>query len=96
MPEWKGRVPLTRSHCERITGNPKDLSGVQSNHFSVGRPRESPSSRCIVTAAFRNSYVYRCYIYQEFVSFVVFDESKYHNDREMSLVAHASTAPYTI
>ncbi|GBP11010.1 hypothetical protein EVAR_79691_1 [Eumeta japonica] len=19
MPEWKGRVPLTRSHCERIT-----------------------------------------------------------------------------
>ncbi|GBP46065.1 hypothetical protein EVAR_41418_1 [Eumeta japonica] len=20
MPEWKGRVPLTRSHCERITG----------------------------------------------------------------------------
>ncbi|GBP24224.1 hypothetical protein EVAR_80077_1 [Eumeta japonica] len=21
MPEWKGRVPLTRSHCERITKN---------------------------------------------------------------------------
>ncbi|GBP73863.1 hypothetical protein EVAR_52424_1 [Eumeta japonica] len=21
MPEWKGRVPLTRSHCERITWN---------------------------------------------------------------------------
>ncbi|GBP16586.1 hypothetical protein EVAR_19381_1 [Eumeta japonica] len=22
MPEWKGRVPLTRSHCERITRLP--------------------------------------------------------------------------
>ncbi|GBP63995.1 hypothetical protein EVAR_43011_1 [Eumeta japonica] len=22
MPEWKGRVPLTRSHCERITSGP--------------------------------------------------------------------------
>ncbi|GBO99689.1 hypothetical protein EVAR_790_1 [Eumeta japonica] len=22
MPEWKGRVPLTRSHCERITIEP--------------------------------------------------------------------------
>ncbi|GBP85070.1 hypothetical protein EVAR_59824_1 [Eumeta japonica] len=26
MTKWKGRVPLTRSHCERITNNDKQLS----------------------------------------------------------------------
>ncbi|GBP70395.1 hypothetical protein EVAR_45662_1 [Eumeta japonica] len=31
MPEWKGRVPLTRSHCERITNpflSPLTLTGI--------------------------------------------------------------------
>ncbi|GBP92978.1 hypothetical protein EVAR_11223_1 [Eumeta japonica] len=26
MPEWKGRVPLTRSHCERITADFRTIS----------------------------------------------------------------------
>ncbi|GBP33267.1 hypothetical protein EVAR_5222_1 [Eumeta japonica] len=35
MPEWKGRVPLTRSHCERITHWP-DLMLKYCRHLFAG------------------------------------------------------------
>ncbi|GBP81796.1 hypothetical protein EVAR_64497_1 [Eumeta japonica] len=41
MPEWKGRVPLTRSHCERITQFPsiKNLIFIQEADNALVTPR---------------------------------------------------------
>ncbi|GBP65726.1 hypothetical protein EVAR_48429_1 [Eumeta japonica] len=33
MPEWKGRVPLTRSHCERITKQPTAEPRICPLHY---------------------------------------------------------------
>ncbi|GBP68143.1 hypothetical protein EVAR_46306_1 [Eumeta japonica] len=50
MPEWKGRVPLTRSHCERITvavlvpNRPLELSGGERTPARArGRSRRKGS-----------------------------------------------------
>ncbi|GBP81681.1 Mariner Mos1 transposase [Eumeta japonica] len=34
MPEWKGRVPLTRSHCERITAT-RGCKAVNSECYTT-------------------------------------------------------------
>ncbi|GBP05033.1 hypothetical protein EVAR_3383_1 [Eumeta japonica] len=58
MPEWKGRVPLTRSHCERITGVCKasaylwldvleSLQSLWCGSTSDGTPAEINSPKCL-------------------------------------------------
>ncbi|GBP91028.1 hypothetical protein EVAR_62172_1 [Eumeta japonica] len=44
MPEWKGRVPLTRSHCERITVAPSHKNDHQDEGFG-GAARSTHKSR---------------------------------------------------
>ncbi|GBP89272.1 hypothetical protein EVAR_63797_1 [Eumeta japonica] len=39
MPEWKGRVPLTRSHCERITRKRSRLKRARTH-----RPRATAAA----------------------------------------------------
>ncbi|GBP24152.1 hypothetical protein EVAR_10376_1 [Eumeta japonica] len=50
MPEWKGRVPLTRSHCERITSK---------RDYDMGKPNER-TCRKICCEMFRNLDEKRC------------------------------------
>ncbi|GBP14612.1 CCR4-NOT transcription complex subunit 6 [Eumeta japonica] len=39
MPEWKGRVPLTRSHCERITTRQQTLTAPRPAMGVLGGPQ---------------------------------------------------------
>ncbi|GBP46382.1 hypothetical protein EVAR_36362_1 [Eumeta japonica] len=50
MPEWKGRVPLTRSHCERITRS-NTSQNITAKDELVGHPHKcqgevEPCARC--------------------------------------------------
>ncbi|GBP17572.1 hypothetical protein EVAR_12282_1 [Eumeta japonica] len=53
MPEWKGRVPLTRSHCERITVAKRNSphSSTDVNELSHNTDR----ARCACAASGRKS-----------------------------------------
>ncbi|GBP42058.1 hypothetical protein EVAR_29413_1 [Eumeta japonica] len=72
MPEWKGRVPLTRSHCERIT----QLYGVSGGGL---RSRNEPAQherrrrdRCVNNSVMevrsQSSACRRTAIFQEVVA----------------------------
>ncbi|GBP79676.1 hypothetical protein EVAR_61197_1 [Eumeta japonica] len=47
MPEWKGRVPLTRSHCERITNKVYLKEFVISISFNLKDDNDDTSRGCL-------------------------------------------------